>query len=248
MINESLEELKPIETFNKEVFFGNEEFSQELCNFILALSVIWNDLKNLFIYFEYVKSLQPKDDIFDKPEEMPVTTKWGEISGIKNFIEKSVVAIIHELFKLIRESKDVIESKMYKNILRQIRKSSRESWFIIEQYAFNRADSKTDLGKALLMIRHKISNHYDKDELFKGYKRKFESKSFIPFISRGNNMLEQRFYFADAIAQEYYTFQQEKVSIQEFYANLNLIKDCINLAIKNIVETFIQKRSAWKRI
>ena len=172
---------------------------------------------------------------------MPITPFWGEVAGIKIYLEKTLVALIHELFSLIRKSKNVIESSSFKEIYRLLHKNSRNSWRTILKYSFGEADSKTELGKALLMVRHKIANHYDKDEIYKGYQRKFLESKNIPFISRGNSMIEKRFYFADASAQEYYISFQEKVSNDEFYANLNLIKDfnLENLLHKTIASRFM---------
>ena len=61
MIEESLNNLNPLESFDKQVFISDDKYSQELCNFILALSLIWNDTKNLLLYYEYLKSLEPFD-------------------------------------------------------------------------------------------------------------------------------------------------------------------------------------------
>jgi len=248
MIFESISSLRPLETFDEKAFLGNDEYSQELCNFVLALSLIWNDTKNLILYYEHIKCVQPKNDTFDRPEDTPVTPIWGETSGIKNYIEKMLIALIHELFSLIKKSENVIESRSFKDIIKQLHTENRQRWQIIKQYAFDDADSKTDLGKAFLMVRHKIASHYDKDELFKGYKRKFINSENKPIISRGNQMGEQRFYFADAAAQEYYMSHQEKVLPDVFQNNFRLIIDSLNVSIRNIVETFIQKRSAWREV
>ncbi len=51
------------------------------------------------------------------------------------------------------------------------------------------------------MVRNKIANHYDKNEIFKGYKRKFIDGSYEPYISRGNKMIEERFFYADAASR-----------------------------------------------
>jgi len=247
-ISESISTLKTLETFDAEVFIGNEKYSQELCNFVLTLSLIWNDAKNLMLYYEHINDVQPNNQTITKPEDTPTTPLWGETSGIKNFIEKMLIAIIHELFSLIKNSENVIKSKSFHEIIRQLHTSDRKFWEIIEQFVFDAAASNTPLGKAILMIRHKIANHYDKDELFKGYHRKFIASNNNPIISRGNSMTEQRFYFADAAAQEYCLSHQEKVSSEVFQKNFRLIIDSLNASIKNIVETFIQKRSVWRKV
>ena len=248
MIEKSLDVLKPLETFDKEVFIGNDEYSQDFCNFVLTLSLIWNDLKNLMVFLDHLRSIEPQNIVIKDPKDMPITPKWGEISGVKIYIEKLFIALMHELFKLIRESKDIIDSKNFRDLYKQLSKDCRIAWDILLEYAHEKSRSDTDLGKALLMVRHKITNHYDKNEIFKGYKRKFITHAHIPYISRGGNMLEQRFYFADAAAQDFYLNFQEKVTAEIFYENINIIKESINFAIKDIVIKFIQRRSAWKRV
>ncbi len=51
-----------------------------------------------------------------------------------------MVALIHELFKLIKESKDEINSKGFKEIIRLLHKESRMAWNTIEKYAFGEAE------------------------------------------------------------------------------------------------------------
>ncbi len=248
MIEESLKNLNPLESFNKNAFIADEKYEQELCNFILALALVWNDTKNLLLYYEYLKSLEPLD--VSKVEDLKQleTPFWGELSGIKNYLEKTLIAIIHELFRLIKDSKEILELKTYKSILKQLHPNCRHAWEIIVSVSLGGVKDKDPLGQALLRIRHKVANHYDKNELLKGYKRKFLSQKNIPFISRGESMMKRRFYFADAAAQEYQRLYAERVEFDKFYEFINLIKNSINLSIQNIVETFIQKRSGWREI
>jgi hypothetical protein len=243
-----LEELNQLETFDKNAFIGDDKYPQNLCNFILSLALIWNDLKNLLSLFEFMNEQLPNDTKVDKPEEMPIEPIWGEISGYKIFFEKHIVSIIHELFTLIRNSNDVVNSTTFRAILKKIKKANKEPWVTITNISFGKDDSSTDFGKALLMVRHKISNHFDKGEIFKGYKRKFIDKKGIPYVSRCEHMASTRFYFADAAAQEYYRRYQEKMTIEQFYQLLNSIKNGINFSLQNIILTFIQERSTWRAV
>ena len=93
MIEESLKNLNPLESFNKNAFIADEKYEQELCNFILALALVWNDTKNLLLYYEYLKSLEPLD--VSKVEDLKQleTPFWGELSGIKNYLEKNIIML-----------------------------------------------------------------------------------------------------------------------------------------------------------
>jgi len=248
MIKEFLTRLNPLETFDKNVFLGNNDYSQDLCNFILSLSLIWNDMKNIRVFYETVIDLKPKENISTDPKEMPKTPFWGEIAGIEVYLEKLFIALIHELFKLIKESQNVVDSICFSSICKQLNKSHRESWFLLKSYAFGKDDKKTALGKALLMVRHKITNHYDKNEIFKGYNNKFISGNDIPYISRGNNIYQERFYFADAAAQEYYRSQQDRMINNDFYENVKIILINIDVSIQSIILTFINRRSGWRKV
>ena len=248
MYLDNLSSLKPLETFDKNAFLGNEEYDQDLCNFILALSLIWNDLKFISSYHDYILKSNPQILQHKKDDDMPIEPYWGEVAGILVYLEKMLIALIHELFSLINGSKKEVMSKCFEGIYKQLHKTNRNSWDIIIKYSFDKTDSKSELGKAFMMVRHKIANHYDKGEIFKGYKLSFLNTDNIPYISRGTNMKETRYYFADASAQGYYKFHQEKVSIDIFHNNLSLLQEGINSAIHNIVETFIQKRSSWRSV
>ena len=243
-----LKDLSPLDTFDKNVFIENDKYSQGLCNFILTLALIWNDIKNLLTLYKFMNKQLPKDIQVDKPEDMPIEPLWGEISGFKIFLEKHVVSIIHELFNLISNSKKEIESDQFKWIFKQLRKESKESWSTILKYSFGEDETQTNFGKILHRIRNKISNHYDKKEIFQGYKKKFIVGNEIPYISRGSTMAEHRFYFADAAAQTYYISRQETISEKDFYLILNSLQGNINFALQNIIMTFIQSRSAWRKI
>ena len=248
MIEESISKLGPLDTFDKSVFIGNDRYPQKLCNLILSLSLIWNDFKDILLFNDHIRSLQSKMTIDKNIKGNQISPFWGETSGILNHLDKILIALIHELFTLIRNSKDIIELDCFQHILKKLHRNCRESWFIIIKYAFGEADSKSSLGKAFLMVRHKIVNHYDMDELLKGYQIKFINSEELPYVSRGDNIREQRFYFADAAAQEYYRYYQNKVTIDDFYNNIKLINKSIDFAIQNVIITFIQERSAWKRI
>ena len=57
------------------------------------------------LFYEYLQSLKPKDKDFNDPKDMPIVPIWGEISGIEIYLEKSLIAVIHELFILIKKFK-----------------------------------------------------------------------------------------------------------------------------------------------
>lgn len=249
MIEESIESLSPLETFDKNTFIGDAKFDQNLCNFILTLSLIWNDTKNVLLFIEEITEIKcKKNKIITRIEDTPIEPFWGEISGLETYLEKSLIALIHELFELVRDSKAVIESPIFLSIKKKMTKEFRESWNSVEASAYGMGDKKQPLGKALMMVRNKIANHYDKKEIQKGYRRKFIDGDLTPYVSRGKNMAAKRYYFSDAAAQEYYRLTHAGVNDVEYYTHINLIKSDIRKGIQNLVDTFIQMRSSWRRV
>jgi hypothetical protein len=246
-ITESSANLSPLETFDKDVFKSDSKYSQELCNFVLTLALIWNDNKNLNVYNDFIEAAKPKGVEFVNPKEMPITTLWGELSGHLIYLEKMQIALIHELCEVIKNSKNVLVTQIFNEIVKQRQKIVRESWRTIVDFANGASKFKSPFGNALFMIRNKIANHYDPKEIYKGYVKKFSNPDTIPFISRGSAMCEHRFYFADAAAQEYYRSFQDNIHQEIFYKNFNIIRNNLNLSIAGIVQGFIQKRSPWRK-
>lgn len=238
---EAAAQLSALQTFDKNVFVGNEKYPQELCDFVLALALIWNDFKNLNIYFDIIE-----DAKVDYPFKSPLSPQMGEVGGHLVYIEKMEIALIHELFKLVKDSKKVVDLPVFQSIIRHLRQQNKDAWNTLVNYINNKADAKTPLGKALLMIRHKVANHYDPSQIFKGYAIKFLKSSEVPFISRGDCQARHRFHFADAAVQEYYKSFHDNLPDHDFYLNINTIRFDLIKALCAIVEDFIQKRSAWR--
>ncbi|MBU1613556.1 hypothetical protein KKC87_03980, partial [Patescibacteria group bacterium] len=50
------EYLADISTFPKDIFYNNEIFSEQLSSFVLLCSIIFNDLKNLTLFYSLVNN------------------------------------------------------------------------------------------------------------------------------------------------------------------------------------------------
>ncbi len=56
--NES-DQLQPLTTFDPLAFQGDQAVPQDLCNFVLSVSLLYNDLKNSLIGFRLLIENQP---------------------------------------------------------------------------------------------------------------------------------------------------------------------------------------------
>ena len=116
IIEENLSLLSDLQSFDKEAFIGDDKFSQELCNLILTFAVIWNDNKSLSLYIDHMQAVTPTNVTVVNPNDMPREPLRGEVAGVKLFIEKQFIALMHELFKVIKESKGIINSPIFESI------------------------------------------------------------------------------------------------------------------------------------
>jgi hypothetical protein len=191
-------ELAPLETFDPASFVGDADVPQELCNFVLSLALIYNDCKDV-IYSRILlgESRPPHPSRRDRP--------WGAWMGVDFHIFRLLVGLLHELFDLTRDNPVVIQHPFLESVVRQLPRPAREDWNAVIAVACG-ARPTDSLGKSLLLIRNKVSSHYDPKAIAAGYKHHFieaERQDDQAFVSRGNRMKETRFYFADAAATGY---------------------------------------------
>lgn len=239
--SEYFSKLTPHKEFDPKAFIGNETVPQELCNFILALSLAYNDYKYYVLNYEMLLESEPKG----KPQR---NSAWDEYVGIKFYIIRLHIAFVHELFKLIQKNQRILEHVFLKEIIRNLNKKARESWRSLVEAALV-DETAPKKSNPLHMIRNKVAFHYDTKELFAGYKKGFfeEAKTTQnACISLGNTIRNSRFYFADRAVQGY----MEKgldADIVKFAESLKKTLREINIALYGITERFIQRRGfAWR--
>lgn len=234
--------LSPHEEFDPLAFIGDGKIPQELCNFILALALTYNDYKYYSISFNMLLRSEPEG----KPER---NFAWGEYMGIKFHIIRIHIGFVHELFKLIQRNKKILEHPFFIEVIRVLNKKGRKSWdALIEAALADEASPKR--SNPLHMVRNKVAFHYDTKELLAGYNSGFFKDGDVienACISRGNTLEEARFYFADKAIQSYIEKGLD-MDVVSFFKSLEQIMRDINIALYHICGTFIQRRGfAWQK-
>lgn len=235
--SEETAQLAPLQSFDSQAFVGDSNVPQEICSFVLALALIYNDCKNGI--FSNLLLAEAKPD-----SQSPVSQSWGTYSGMKLHYVRLHCALIHELLNLIAANQPTINHRFFVSVIRSLPSSVRPSWNSLVDASLLEATS-TPLTKSLLMIRNKVSFHYDPKELYRGYRGHFfkSADSTEPaFVSRGSNMKGSRFYFADAAAEGYLQSQANNKQLTELINRLADITADLNQTIMLIVDRFIQKR------
>lgn len=236
-------DIHSLDTFDESAFLGNESVSQDVCNFILALSCIYNDYKDILLSLSFLEQAKPSGDF----EE---TAEWGEFSGLKFHVIRIQVALIHELLKVLNKSSKVFKDPFFDSVIMQIDKKGKDSWQTLVNISQGNEDPHK-IAKMLLMIRNKISFHYDPKEISKGYKKYFcdTTNKKKAYISRGSTLKEERYYFADAAAQNYFYSLYGELGPDKFVENVAGVMSCIAPALSQIITRFIQKRGyGWKSV
>jgi len=233
-------DLSDFEEFDPNAFVSGNGASQELCNFVLALSLAYNDYKNYHMIYNMLLESEP-ESVREK------SSSTGEYFGIRYHLTRLHIAFVHELLNLIEDNKRILSDQFFCELIRNIPRKARESWSVIIDAAFPKRSTKKG-PNPLARVRNKIIFHYDAKELFSGYKKGFfrdGSISMKACISRGNKLRNIRFYFADLAVQKYLEKRLE-VNIKQFFSELEKIMREINMALYHICTMFIQKRGfAW---
>jgi hypothetical protein len=255
IIKNHILELAPLETFNAELLLPNCSYPRKLCEFIIALSLVWNDMKSIHLYLAHMQNIS-KEFL----EKHGALNKFsGESLGILNFIQKINIGIIWELKILIKDSEKVINSNAFKKICENIGENGKndkeyyqENWNTLVNCALERYDEGNPLADALKKIRNKITNHYNKREIFSAFKKRFKTEiekkqgskprpEDLPYISRGDSMAQTRLFFADAVVEKYIEINARQ-SDSDLIEELNMINNSLNPAIKALVISFIKLR------
>ena len=235
--------LAPLQTFSQEAFVGDNNVPQDICNFVLALALIYNDCKDGIFSNLILGESKPSG-------ESQLSRPWGAYSGFMVHYLRLHFALIQELLNLIAKSQQTIKHPFFNLVIQQLSKQDRDSWDALADAVLQKQTS-SPLNKFLLMIRNKVSSHYDAKELYRGYQYHFfrnDSSSESPFISRGTNMQSTRFYFADAAADGYLQSQAVKENPNELMNRVADLTRDLNRAIMQVVNHFIQKRGfAYKK-
>jgi hypothetical protein len=233
--------LAPLETFDPATFRGDADVPQDLCNFILALALIYNDCKDaIYAHAELATA---------KPEGPPKKTRaWGAFGGAQFHAFRAVAGLLHELFELIRDNRELLSHSFFASVLQQLPSASREAWAALVTVA-SEAVPTDPLGKRLLLLRNKVFFHYDQKAIFSGYAQHFlgsTKRDERAYVSRGDSMRTTRFYFADAAATGYLNVLMGAEQAEALKAELAEIIGQVNHGLMMIVRTFIQRRGSFR--
>ena len=157
--------LAPLESFDPLAFAPDSQASEQLCQFVLALALIYNDVKDIIGAVVTLRDSKPKG-------KWAINRSWGSYAGIEFHFIRAFISLLHEMFDLIRNNEDLLKDALLNEIVRNLNQSGKQNWNELVRVSLD-ATPKTELGKILLLVRNKLSSHYDLKCLAKGYKYQF---------------------------------------------------------------------------
>jgi hypothetical protein len=202
--------LGTLEAIDPRVFAGDDKVSQSVCDFVLALAVVYNDVRDVMFARVLLANVAP-------PDAAPLSPTVGLSRGLLISLIRLHAGIYRELLELVAESEKEIGDPAFQRLLARLPKPSRKGWSSLVAAAAGKPASDP-MAKALVFYRNKIAFHYDKKEIQRGFALSFniarDHKELA--LSRGNSTRERRFYFADAAAESYLRYRGADDEVDTF--------------------------------
>ena len=231
---EQLEGLAPLESFDAAAFCENDDVPQHLCNLVLCLALIYDDYKDIALVVGMLHLNAPEGPIQE-------TKQMGEHSGMFLHAFRATVAVLHELLRLIQAGKKSIGHPFFETVLKDLPREARDSWTQLVDAAEG-GQGPENLKSIFSLIRSKTFAHYIGSELLLGYRDLYVREPHTLYVSRGRNMIETRFYFADGAATAYLRKITEGRDVGKLFREVTPYLNALNVALSHIVVSFIQKR------
>ncbi len=221
---------------------------------ILALSLIFNDAKNIALLNDTI------NDLYAVEKQTTVSDNNGELTGLRLYFARLLFGTLHESLNYLNEKRGVFESVKFITLTESLSKNDQLKWKLISKIAFNEKvdtdefksefmDETKDLVDLIQAIRNNITFHYQtKKRLAGGYKNFFferqsnETNQFAWRSLQKTNFSETRYYYADAAIEGYFNeLLNGKYSIQEFTDKALGISALLCYSINSILNSFFEK-------
>jgi hypothetical protein len=232
-----VEGMEPLSTFPVETFLADDETPQCVCEFMLALALVYNDLRDLWI----MRML-----VFEgKVSPEPPTPALGEYAGRLIREIRLAAGMLEELFDLIRKNPDAVEHTAFKRFAMKMTKEARADWLTIVSAAKQKKTPRREsLALSIARIRNDIGYHYQPAFIGEAFRRRFvgATGTKVPFVSMGTNLKGTRFYFGDAAAEEYLLKFNESAAAREALMDPRVILERVAHALFGLLWHFINSR------
>jgi hypothetical protein len=230
-----LAELGEPVSFPPEAFVGDDRVPQDVCNFVLVLALVFNDLKDLILAHKLIQTIYPG--------EGPPNAARGQHGGLHVHFIRMLAGILNELAVVIQKNRKILTHPAFKALLKKTPAPARRLWENVVVNATATQAKGDRFGRLIFFARQKVVFHYDLKEIGRSYRLRFLSTTLgPPFISAGRNMAATRYYFADAAAEMYMMDQADAKTGKEFFSLGWKVLPEIGHALREVVTAFVNAR------
>ena len=242
--HEVIERLGEVQQFEVAALRGDAVATQGLCDFVTALALVFNDLRDLGIAVNFVNNEKAT------MTKGVVTRRRGELGGLETHIVRMYASVVGELLRLIDKNAAHTGEVIFTEVLKDLSQNAREGWTTLVAAA-NDKWTQSVLGNALEIARNKVGFHYDAEEIGRGFRKAFVESvvpgtGLVPMLSSGNRLSRGRFYFADAAAQAQMASRYRGGSFETYINQLQDLIDALQPPLFAVVDSFLRKRAALK--
>jgi len=233
--------LAALESFNARALLGDAVISQECCDFVLALALAFNDLKDLILGETLL--------LDQAPDERTVPSReLGAFAGAHFHFIRSILGVLRELLYVVKSSESVRDNAEFKKVVKNLPPNRRAVWQKLVDASHASVSADPDV-RFLVIARNTVAYHYEPKAIGRGFRRAFEAGTEVPFLSRGGSIAATRFYFADRAAHSYLQNVFDDRDLETYFLKQpELLKD-IAFALFSVVTVFITSRgAAWRRV
>lgn len=240
---EQIARIAPLETFEALKLEAATKHEKELVGVILAFALYFNDLRDLVAAHRLLNGVMP-------PRPFEVSPEMGTHNALRNNLLRVLLGLLHELLELIRKNRGAFQTEDFRRVVEGLSNESRSAWISVRAAAEAEEGSAEDpLGMALRRIRNNATFHYAPKDLYAGFENGFlaSPEDRVPFISRGEDLISSRFYFADAAAESVMHLRAAGSSAKELLRGDATLLKQITIALAQIVTRFIEIRGGTLR-
>lgn len=230
-------DLGDLQKFDINVITSIDFASKEENAFVIALAVVFNDMKDYFWVHQMMVENPPSN-----PDE--ISAYRGQVSGMSNFVLKHLIGLFWEFTILLKENQSVLNANTIKFVESKLGKTTKEYWddlkviSILHKSKMRESDKK--VVNCLVKIRNNMSHHYYGIKNFSDgiccYKENGGADSKT-YFSVGDRMEKTRFFFADAASQFYMKKVMDECETNDVEI-IEYIKK-MNQALRYFVEGYI---------
>src|ERR1043165_144516 len=149
--------LASLETFNREVFVGDTNCPQEVCDLVLAIALAFNDFKDLIYAHTLLFTVAPSDLQARTPEV-------GQFAGLNLHIARSLAGMLHELMRLLNKNAKVLDHAMIKRVTANLNPEARHAWKSLVAVSTTKP-ANTPIAAFIVRVRNQVAFHYDPSQI-----------------------------------------------------------------------------------